>query len=434
MPVIVPSNSFPSATGTPQTVPVDLPTPSFVNDADGLNPTSVLNSMVTSFEAATGRTLYPAQVEQLLINLYAYREMLDRNAIQYCGLQNLLAFAVYPMLDYLGEYLKCTRLPAQPATTTEQFTLSVAQLTPTTIPAGTQIGTQDGLNIFTTTAALTIAAGQTVGTVEAQCATAGLSGNGYIPGQVSVLMGSFPLVSAVANTTTTANGTDGEPAGTTAGDNHYRTRIQAAPNNLTTGGPSNQYRSLTLDVSSTIVDAQVQGPNSTDPNAPTPGSVQVYVLTGPVTQPASAPNSAGIASGTLLSAVQTALSAQTVRPLCDTVLVSAVTEVDYTVTGAITLYANANYSTISAGITAAAQNLALTLAANIEQDIVLSQWQSALSVSGVYDMQLTLAANIGGTPLTPTSDGSFLLSSGQWANCTGINLTIVMGTKNQPVS
>ncbi len=428
MPVIVPANAFPPATGTPQTVPVDLPTPLFVNDADGLDATLVLNSMVTAFEAATGRTLYPAQVEQLLINLYAYREILDRNAIQYCGLQNLLAFAVYPMLDYLGEYLDCNRLPAQYATTILQFTLTAAQSSDTTIPSGTQIGTQDGLNIFATTSALTIAAGQTIGTVAAQCTTAGLSGNGYIPGQVSVMLGSFPLVASVTNTTTTANGTDGEPAGTTAGDNHYRTRIQAAPNNLTTAGPSGQYRSLALDVSSTIVDAQVPT------NPTTPGTAQVYVLTGPVTQPSASRNSSGIASGTLLSAVQSALSAQTVRPLCDSVIVSAVTEVDYTVTGAITLYANASYSTIAAGITAAAQNLALTLAANIEQDIVLSQWQSALSVSGVYDMQLTLAANIGGTPLTPTSDGSFLLTAGQWANCTAINLTIVIGTKNQPVS
>jgi len=428
MPVIIPNQSFPSATGTPQTVPVDLPTPSFVNDSDGLDATLVLNDMVSKFETDTSRTLYPAQVEQLLINLYAYREILVRNAIQYCGLQNLLAFAVYPMLDYLGEYLDCTRLPAQYATTTLQFTLTASQSSDTTIASGTQIGTQDGLNIFATTSALTIAARQTTGTVAAQCTTAGLSGNGYLAGQVSVLMGSFPLVSAVSNTTTSANGTDGEPAGTTAGDNHYRTRIQAAPNNLTTAGPSGQYRSLALDVSSTIVDAQVPT------NPTTPGMVQVYVLKGPVTQPSASPNSDGIASGTLLSAVQSALSAQTVRPLCDTVLVSAVTEVDYTVTGAITLYANASYSTIAAGITAAAQNLALTLAANIEQDIVLSQWQSALSVSGVYDMQLTLAANIVGTPLTPTSDGSFLLTAGQWANCTAINLTIVMGTKNQPVS
>ena len=427
MPVIIPSSTFPAATGTPQKVPVDLPTPSFVNDADGLDPTLVLNDTVTLFENYTSRTLYPAQVEQLLINLYAYREILVRNAIQYCGLQNLLAFAAYPMLDYLGEYLDCTRLPAQYATTTLQFTLTAAQLTDTTIAPGTQVGTTDGLYIFATTAVLTIPAAQTSGTVAAQCTTSGLGGNGYSAGQVSVLMGSFPLVSAVANTATTANGTAGEPAGTTAGDNHYRTRIQAAPNNLTTAGPSGQYRSLALDVSSTIVDAQV-------PTTPsTPGTVQVYVLTGPVTQPAASPNNAGIASGTLLSTVTAALSSQTVRPLCDSVIVSAVAEVDYTVTGAVTLYANANYSTIAAGITAAAQNLALSLAANIAQDIILSQWEAALSVLGVYDLNLTLAAQIGSTPLTPSSDGSFLLSDGQWANCTAINLTIVMGTKNQPV-
>ena len=112
--------------------------------------------MVTLFESYTSRTLYPAQVEQLLINLYAYREILVRNAIQYCGLQNLLAFAAYPMLDYLGEYLDCTRLPAQYATTTLQFTLTAAQSSDTTIASGTQVGTQDGLNIFATTAALTI--------------------------------------------------------------------------------------------------------------------------------------------------------------------------------------------------------------------------------------------------------------------------------------
>ena len=111
--------------------------------------------MVTLFENYTSRTLYPAQVEQLLINLYAYREILVRNAIQYCGLQNLLAFAVYPMLDYLGEYLDCNRLPAQYATTTLQFTLTAAQSSDTTIASGTQVGTTDGLYIFATTAALT---------------------------------------------------------------------------------------------------------------------------------------------------------------------------------------------------------------------------------------------------------------------------------------
>lgn len=403
----------------------------FVNDADGLNPQSVLNDMITSFESAppvgTGRTLYPAQVEQLLINLYAYREILCRNAIQACGLQNLLAFAAYPMLDYLGEYLECFRLPPQPAVTTEQITLVAAQVGSTTIAAGTQIGTSDGAFVFATTEDLIIPAGATVGTVAVVCTIAGSGANGYLAGQVNILLGSNPLIASVTNTATTDDGSDGEPA-TTAGDNHYRTRIQAAPNNLTTAGPSNQYRSLALDVSSTIVDAQV-------PTTPTvPGTVKVYILTGPVAQPAASPNNAGIASGSLLSAVSAALSAQTVRPLCDTVTVSPVTEVDYTVTGAITLFANADYATLAAGITAAAQQLALSLAANIQQDIINNAWASALTLAGVYDVNITLAANIGGTSLTPTADGSFVLSPGQWANCTAINLTIVNGTKNQPVS
>jgi phage-related baseplate assembly protein len=407
-------------------VPVDLPVPSFVNDADGLDPTLVLNDMVAAYELATGRTLYPAQVEQLLIDLYAFREVLIRNAIQAAGVANLLAFATFPMLDYLGQYLNCPRLPAQPATTTILFTLIAAQSSATTISSGTQIGTTDGIFVFATTADLLIPAGGLTGSVQASCTTAGSSGNGYLasttPPQVSVILGSLPLVSTAVNTTTTANGTDLET------DNHYRTRIQAAPNNLTTGGPSNQYRALALDVSDTIVDAQI-------PAVPaTPGTVVVYILTGPVSQPSASPNNGGIASGTLISTVTSALSAQTVRPLCDSVVVQPVTEVDYTVSGAIILYANANYATLSAGITAAAQAMALSLAANISQDIVQSQWEAALSLAGVYDVDITIAANIGGTPLVPTPDGSFPLGIGQWANCTAISLTIINGSKNQAVS
>jgi hypothetical protein len=53
-----------------------LPPPQFVNDADGLDPKLILADMIAAFEAASGRTLQPAQVERLLINLYAYRESL----------------------------------------------------------------------------------------------------------------------------------------------------------------------------------------------------------------------------------------------------------------------------------------------------------------------------------------------------------------------
>src|SRR6202044_1239978 len=114
-----------------------LPPPVFVSDTDGLDPNLILADMVAEFEAAAGRTLYPAQVERLLINLYAYRESLVRNAIQYAAEQNLLAFATFPMLDYLGQLLSVTRLASQGASATLQFTLANILSVSYTIPSGT---------------------------------------------------------------------------------------------------------------------------------------------------------------------------------------------------------------------------------------------------------------------------------------------------------
>src|SRR5258708_26183269 len=113
-----------------------LPPPVFVNDADGLDPNKILADMIAEFEAASGRVLQPAQIERLLINLYAYRESLVRNAIQFAGEQNLLAFAMFPMIDYLGQLLGVVRLQAQPATTTLQFTLTGPLTVGFTIAAG----------------------------------------------------------------------------------------------------------------------------------------------------------------------------------------------------------------------------------------------------------------------------------------------------------
>src|SRR5713101_2617356 len=136
-----------------------LPPPVFVNDADGLDPNLILADMIAEFEAAAGRTLQPAQVERLLINLYAHRESLVRNAIQYAGQQNLLAYAIFPMIDYLGQLLGVARLPAQGALATLEFTLGSSLAISYTIPAGTQVGTTDGQYAFATNEALIISPG-----------------------------------------------------------------------------------------------------------------------------------------------------------------------------------------------------------------------------------------------------------------------------------
>jgi phage-related baseplate assembly protein len=210
----------------------NLPPPTFINDADGLSPNLILADMVAAFQAAAGRTQQPAQVERLLINLYTYRESLVRNAIQYAGQQNLLAFAVFPMIDYLGQLLGVSRLGAQGAVTTLQFTLQNALTLSYTIHAGTRAGTADGAFVFATGAGLIVPAGMTVATTTATCTAAGPNAIGYLPGQVNVLLDPNVLIASVTNTTTSGGGSAPET------DDHLRTRIQAAPNQFSVAGPT----------------------------------------------------------------------------------------------------------------------------------------------------------------------------------------------------
>jgi phage-related baseplate assembly protein len=381
-----------------------LPPPVFVNDADGLDPNLILADMVAAFQTAAGRTLQPAQVERLLINLYAYRESLMRNAIQYAGQQNLLAFAAFPMLDYLGQLLSVTRLPAQSASATLQFTLATALSVSYTISAGTPVGTSDGQFVFSTTVDLTIPAGVTVGTVLANATIPGVGADGYLTGQINVQLNPSVLIGTVVNTTVSAGGTTPET------DEHLRTRIQAAPNQFSVAGPEGSYRYFTLSADPSIADAQIVSPG--------PGQVNVYVLTGPITtQPGASPNPTAIASAVLLAKVAAELNADNVRPLTDTVNALAVTEVDYRIAGTITLYADADPASAMAAANTAAKDYAIALASRIRRDIVPSQIIEALSVPGVYQVSLTAPAY---TQLQP----------GQWANCTAITLDQATTTLN----
>jgi hypothetical protein len=59
------------------------------------DPQQVIEEMIAQFETLTDRTLYPAQVERLLINLTAYRESMTREAIQDAGKQNLVSLPAH---------------------------------------------------------------------------------------------------------------------------------------------------------------------------------------------------------------------------------------------------------------------------------------------------------------------------------------------------
>ncbi len=373
-----------------------LPAPTFVNDADGTDPNLILADMISAFESAAGRTLQPAQVERLLIDLYAYRESLVRNAVQYAAQQNLLAFAIFPMIDYLGALVGVNRLQAQAANTTLQFTLSGPLTVEYTVVAGTQVGSGDGQVVFATSADLTFIPGATSVSVNATATVAGADGNGFLPGQINLLLNPSSLLSGASNTNTSSGGSAPET------DDHLRARIQAAPNQFSSAGPAGAYRFFALSVDPSIVDVQVV--------SPTPGTVNVYILTGPISvQPAPSPNPIAIASPTLLTSVQAALDSDRVRPLTDTVITSAVNEIDYQINATVTLYSDADPSLTMSAASTAIQQFALDLASKIQRDIVPTQIIAALSVPGVYEVALS-------------SPSYTQLTAGQWPNCTSITL------------
>ncbi len=82
-----------------------------------------------------------------------------------------------------------------------------------------------------------------------------------------------------------------------------------------------------------------------------------------------------------------ALGADNVRPLTDTVSVLGVTEIDYQIAGTVTLFADAEPISTMAAVNAAAQDIALNLAARIQRDIVPSEIVAALSVPGAEDFR-----------------------------------------------
>ncbi len=399
----------------------NLPAPTFINDGIGTDPNAILAAMISEFESASGRMLYPAQVERLLINLYAYRESLTRTQIEAVAKGLLLAFAVYPIIDYLGQLVGVPRLAAVAATVTLQFTLTEALTVVLTVPSGTQVGTSDGAHIFALTSDLIIPAGATTGTAQGTCTTEGTGGNGYIAGQIATLINANSLIASVTNTTTSAGGSATET------DSHLRQRIRMAPSQFSVAGPEGAYQYLAFGADPSISDVGV--------TTPVPGTVQLYILCGPITvQPAAAPNAVGIPSSAILAKVLASCSASTARPLCDTVLASAVTEVDYTIAATVTLYSDAAASTSETAAQDAAEALAITLANAVGTDLIPSQWIGALQVSGVYEVSsVVISASVNGVDLGNQSDGSVALASNQWANCTAINLNFQIGTKATPV-
>lgn len=361
-----------------------LPDPDFITrDAE-----VITRETVALYEQLTGKTLYPAQVERLLLNVIAYREKLVREGFQDGMKLNLVRYSRGVILDYLGENVGVERVAAIAAVTTLRFTFVPTPTVDTLLPAGTRVEVGDVM--FATDLAATVPAGAALIDVRATCTQAGVVGNGFAPGQVKTLVDAPPglLVDSVSNLTESEGGAEAES------DERLKERIVLAPESFSVAGSVEAYRFHAMSAHPDIIDCAVRS------HYPEPGDVTLCPLLA-----------TGLPGEAIKGMVEAKCSGKKVRPINDTVFVDDPEAVDYAIVAEVVLKNTADPATALAEVEKAAQAFRderMKFAAGI----VRSQLIDALHVYGIYSVN-------------PVGlDADVELQAWQYPRCTGITITV----------
>lgn len=352
-----------------------------------------LQRLQQRLEVALGRALAPADVEILIANAFVYEMQLmcisGNQAIRQC----LVHFSTGNMLEYLGELVGVQRQPASGAVCSIRFDL-VDGHNAVQIPAGIRVQSIDGNAIFVTATAIDVPIGTNSVTIPAVCGTAGVVGNGYDTGKVSIILDPQPFVSFATNIDKTNGGNDAES------DEQLRNRIKLAPSSFSVAGPSGAYQYWAATAHPSIVDVAVV--------TTAPGEVTLYPLCSGGVLPSSE----------ILSAVLAICDDRKVRPMNDTVKVDVPTVVDYNIVVEITTYTGAIANDVLQEINGNLNAFKNTRNNKLGMDVVRTQI-SALSLlkDKVYTVNV----------VSPAAD--IIADAKTYPRCLSINVTIT-GSNN----
>lgn len=260
--------------------------------------------LIDRFEQTTGITLYPGDPRRLFLLQLLPVIVGLKNDINYTGNANLLPFAFGDALDGLGERIGVPRLAAQRAKVRVRFALSSIQLDPVVVPKSTRV-TPDGVIYFATVEDLIVAPGATFGEVRAESSTGGARYNGFVEGQINIIVDPVPFVASAANVEASYGGADVES------DDAYRERQRLAPDSFSVAGPAGAYAFFAKSADVNIADVAVTSPDA--------GQVNVYVLM----------RGGELPNPDVLAKVLQEVGAADRRPLTDYVRVFAPEEVPY---------------------------------------------------------------------------------------------------------
>ena len=262
------------------------------------------SAIISTYESLTDRTLAKGDPIRLFLETIVLIIVQQRSYIDYAAKQNLLAYAQGDYLDHIGALFGVTRLATSNALTTLRFILSEPQTSAIVIPEGTRASPGGGTILFATTETVEIPAGNTEITVTAECTHSGTQGNGYVAGQIKMLVDPFPFEMGIENITESHGGSDIES------DENFRERIQIAPESFSVAGSAGAYKYFARTAHQDIIDVGMPDMYEEDFE---PGHVDLYILMKDGTLP----------SDEVLGKVLEICNADDVRPLTDYVTASA---------------------------------------------------------------------------------------------------------------
>ncbi|WP_462385179.1 baseplate assembly protein [Intestinibacillus massiliensis] len=275
---------------------------------------TMLRDYVSEYSRITGKSVELAPADPMRLVLQATSLLLYQalQGVERAGRQNLLKYAEGGALDNLAALRNCTRLPAQKATTTLQFTIN-PQPVIVNIPGGTRVVTESGV-YFATTEYVEIPAGAQTADVPAVALIEGDAGNGIPAGTAMEIVDPLPYLTGAINTVQTAGGSNVET------DDELTERVFRAPGAFSVAGPAAGYEYFARRFRSDIADVKVF--------SPAPEQVTVLFLL----------DGGALPNGSDLQAMEDYLSDGAIRPLCDRVTAAAPAEQDYSID--LTYYIN----------------------------------------------------------------------------------------------
>ena len=335
----------------------------FVN----INTDLIQETIISLYEKITGRTLERADPIRLFILSICYIVILLLKVINYTGKQNLLRYSAGKYLDELGYLMDTERLSATAAQITIKVTLSDTFTKDTVIPKGIRVS-PDGNIYFSTDEVLIIGAGKKEGTVSATCTELGTIGNGFLPGQIKLIIDPNPYVQAMENTTLSEGGSEIEE------DDVYRERIHNSPEKFSVAGPDGAYEFWARSASALIEDVRVV--------SPVPGDVDIYAIL----------QGGELPQQELLDEIYTICNDKKIRPLTDHVFVKTPEVIKYDINVTYFVHIDDQYklTEISAAVESAVNNFALWTKSKIGRDINITELHSRILAAGVKRVDIKI--------------------------------------------